>query len=247
MRYFLEISYNGSTFHGWQFQPNAITVQETIENALKTLLKEEIKIVGAGRTDTGVHAKHTFAHFDYNKKFELSQLRINLNSFLNNQIYIKDIYRVSDEAHARFSATSREYEYYISLVKDVFSYETSHFIQQDLNIKKMNQAISIIKDYEDFEAFSKSKTDVKTYLCNIISCSLVENENMLIFRIKANRFLRNMVRAIVGTLLEVGLEKISPAEVHNIIKSKDRSKAGPSMPANALFLTKIEYPSNIKL
>ena len=247
MRYFLEISYNGSTFHGWQFQPNAITVQETIENALKTLLKEEIKIVGAGRTDTGVHAKHMFAHFDYNKKFELGQLRINLNSFLNNQIYIKDIYRVSDEAHARFSATSREYEYYISLVKDVFSYETSHFIQQDLNIKKMNQAISIIKDYEDFEAFSKSKTDVKTYLCNIISCSLVENENMLIFRIKANRFLRNMVRAIVGTLLEVGLEKISPAEVHNIIKSKDSSKAGPSMPANALFLTKIEYPSNIKL
>ena len=133
------------------------------------------------------------------------------------------------------------------LVKDVFNYKTLHLIQQDLNIKKMNQAISIIKDYEDFEAFSKSKTDVKTYLCNIISCSLVENENMLIFRIKANRFLRNMVRAIVGTILEVGLGKISPEEVQNIIKSKDRSKAGPSMPAHALFLTKIKYSSNIKL
>ncbi len=247
MRYFLEISYNGSTFHGWQFQPNAITVQETIENALKTLLKEEIKIVGAGRTDTGVHAKHMCAHFDYSKEFELGELKNNLNSFLNQEIYIKDIYRVDKEAHARFSATSREYEYYISLVKDVFNYETSHFIQQDLNIEKMNQAISIIKDYEDFEAFSKSKTDVKTYLCNILSCSLVKKENRLIFKIKANRFLRNMVRAIVGTLLEVGLEKISPEEVHNIIKSKDRSKAGPSMPAHALFLTKIEYPSNIKL
>ena len=246
MKYFLEISYNGSTFHGWQFQPNAITVQETIENALKTLLKEEIKIVGAGRTDTGVHAKHMCAHFDYSKEFELGELKNNLNSFLNQKIYIKDIYRVDKEAHARFSATSREYEYYISLVKDVFSYETSHFIQQDLNINKINQAISIIKEYEDFEAFSKTNTDVKTYLCNIISCSLIENENMLIFRIKANRFLRNMVRAIVGTLLEVGLGKIPPGEVHNIIKSKDRSKAGPSMPAHALFLTNIEYPSNIK-
>ena len=246
MRYFLEISYNGSTFHGWQFQPNAISVQETIENALKTLLKAEIKIVGAGRTDTGVHAKHMCAHFDYSKEFELGELKNNLNSFLNQEIYIKDIYRVDKEAHARFSATSREYEYYISLVKDVFNYKTSHLIQQDLNIKKMNQAISIIKDYEDFEAFSKSKTDVKTYLCNIISCSIIEKENMLIFRIKANRFLRNMVRAIVGTILEVGLGKISLEEVHNIIKSKDRSKAGPSMPAHALFLTNIEYPSNIK-
>ena len=247
MRYFLEISYNGSTFHGWQIQPNAISVQETIENALKTLLKEEIKIVGAGRTDTGVHAKHMCAHFDYSKEFELGELKDNLNSFLNQEIYIKDIYRVDKEAHARFSATSREYEYYISLVKDVFNYKTSHLIQQDLNIKKMNQAISIIKDYEDFEAFSKSKTDVKTYLCNIISCSIIEKENMLIFRIKANRFLRNMVRAIVGTILEVGLGKISPEEVQNIIKSKDRSKAGPSMPAHALFLTKIKYSSNIKL
>ena len=247
MRYFLEISYNGSTFHGWQIQPNAISVQETIENALKTLLKEEIKIVGAGRTDTGVHAKHMCAHFDYSNEFELGELKDNLNSFLNQEIYIKDIYRVDKEAHARFSATSREYEYYISLVKDVFNYKTLHLIQQDLNIKKMNQAISIIKDYEDFEAFSKSKTDVKTYLCNIISCSIIEKENMLIFRIKANRFLRNMVRAIVGTILEVGLGKISPEEVQNIIKSKDRSKAGPSMPAHALFLTKIEYPSNIRL
>ena len=247
MRYFLEISYNGSTFHGWQIQPNAISVQETIENALKTLLKAEIKIVGAGRTDTGVHAKHMCAHFDYSNEFELGELKDNLNSFLNQEIYIKDIYRVDKEAHARFSATSREYEYYISLVKDVFNYKTLHLIQQDLNIKKMNQAISIIKDYEDFEAFSKSKTDVKTYLCNIISCSIIEKENMLIFRIKANRFLRNMVRAIVGTILEVGLGKISPEEVQNIIKSKDRSKAGPSMPAHALFLTKIEYPSNIKI
>ena len=247
MRYFLEISYNGSTFHGWQFQPNAITVQETIENALKTLLKAEIKIVGAGRTDTGVHAKHMCAHFDYSKEFELGELKNNLNSFLNQEIYIKDIYRVDKEVHARFSATSREYEYYISLVKDVFNYKTSHLIQQDLNIKKMNQAISIIKDYEDFEAFSKSKTDVKTYLCNIISFSIIEKENMLIFRIKANRFLRNMVRAIVGTILEVGVGKISPEEVQNIIKSKDRSKAGTSMPAHALFLTKIEYSSNIKL
>ncbi len=247
MRYFLEISYNGSTFHGWQIQPNAITVQETIEDALKTLLKEEIKIVGAGRTDTGVHARHMCAHFDYKKDFGLVELKNNLNSFLNKEIYINDIYRVEDETHARFSAISREYEYYISLKKNVFNYKTTHLIQQDLNIEKMKQALLIIKDYEDFEAFSKSNTDVKTYLCNIMSCSLVKKENIIIFKIKANRFLRNMVRAIMGTIVEIGLEKISLEELRTILKSKDRSKAGPSMPAHALFLTKVEYPSNIKL
>ena len=247
MRYFLEISYNGSTFHGWQIQPNAISVQETIEDALKTLLKEEIKIVGAGRTDTGVHAKHMCAHFDYKKNFGLVELKNNLNSFLNKEIYINDIYKVEDEIHARFSAISREYEYYISLKKDVFNYKTTHLIQQDLNIEKMKQALLIIQDYENFEAFSKSNTDVKTYLCNIISCSLVKKENIIVFRIKANRFLRNMVRAIMGTIVEIGLGKISLQELHTIIKSKDRSKAGPSMPAHALFLTKVEYPSNIKL
>ncbi len=247
MRYFLEISYNGSTFHGWQIQPNAISVQETIEDALKTLLKEEIKIVGAGRTDTGVHARHMCAHFDYEKNFGLVELKNNLNSFLNKEIYINDIYKVEDEIHARFSAISREYEYYISLKKDVFNYKTTHLIQQDLNIEKMKQALLIIKDYEDFEAFSKSNTDVKTYLCNIMSCSLVKKENIIIFKIKANRFLRNMVRAIMGTIVEIGLEKISLEELHTILKSKDRSKAGPSMPAHALFLTNIEYPSNIKL
>ena len=247
MRYFLEISYNGSTFHGWQIQPNAITVQETIENALGNLLKEEIKIVGAGRTDTGVHAKHMCAHFDYKNIFDLDDLKNNLNSFLNQEICIKDLYKVKDDAHARFSAISREYKYYIALTKNVFSYKTSHFVYQDLNIKKMNEAISIIKEYEDFEAFSKSNTDVKTFLCNIMSFSLTEDNNLLIFKIKANRFLRNMVRAIVGTVLEVGLGKISLGEVHNIIQSKDRSQAGPSMPAHALFLTNIEYPNNIKL
>ena len=247
MRYFLEISYNGSTFHGWQIQPNANSVQETIENALNILLKKEIKIVGAGRTDTGVHARNMCAHFDHNKEFELEELKNNLNSFLNQEIYINDIYRVEDETHARFSAISREYEYYISLKKDVFNYKTTHLIQQDLNIEKMKQALLIIKDYENFKAFSKSNTDVKTYLCNIMSCSLVKNENIIIFKIKANRFLRNMVRAIVGTIIEIGLEKISLEELHTILKSKDRSNAGPSMPANALFLTKIEYPSNIKL
>jgi len=247
LRYFLEISYNGSTFHGWQIQPNANSVQETIEKALNILLKKEIKIVGAGRTDTGVHARNMCAHFDHNKEFELEELKNNLNSFLNQEIYINDIYRVEDETHARFSAISREYEYYISLKKDVFNYKTTHLIQQDLNIEKMKQALLIIKDYENFKAFSKSNTDVKTYLCNIMSCSLVKNENIIIFKIKANRFLRNMVRAIVGTIIEIGLEKISLEELHTILKSKDRSNAGPSMPANALFLTKIEYPSNIKL
>ncbi len=247
MRYFLEISYNGSTFHGWQIQPNANSVQETIENALNILLKKEIKIVGAGRTDTGVHARNMCAHFDHNKEFELEELKNNLNSFLNQEIYINDIYRVEDETHARFSAISREYEYYISLKKDVFNYKTTYLIQQDLNIEKMKQALLIIKDYENFKAFSKSNTDVKTYLCNIMSCSLVKNENIIIFKIKANRFLRNMVRAIVGTIIEIGLGKISLEELHTILKSKDRSNAGPSMPANALFLTKIEYPSNIKL
>ena len=247
MRYFLEISYNGSTFHGWQIQPNANSVQETIENAINILLKKEIKIVGAGRTDTGVHARNMCAHFDHNKEFELEELKNNLNSFLNQEIYINDIYKVEDETHARFSAISREYEYYISLKKDVFNYKTTHLIQQDLNIEKMKQALLIIKDYEDFEAFSKSNTDVKTYLCNIMSCSLVKNKNIIIFKIKANRFLRNMVRAIMGTIVEIGLEKISLEELHTILKSKDRSKAGPSMPAHALFLTNIEYPSNIKL
>ena len=247
MRYFIELSYNGRAYHGWQNQPNAISVQEVLEEALSTLLKEKIAIVGAGRTDSGVHAKQMFAHFNTVNKFSLEKLTYQLNSFLPNDIAVHDISNVNDDAHTRFDAISREYKYKISLHKNVFSFNNSYYFKQELDVNKMNEAARILFEYKDFECFSKSNTDVKTYNCKILKAEWTYEANELVFTIKADRFLRNMVRAIVGTLINVGIDKINTNELHDIIKSKNRSQAGASVPGHALYLEKIEYPKNIKI
>jgi tRNA pseudouridine38-40 synthase len=247
LRYFIELSYNGKAYHGWQIQPNAISVQEVLEKGLSTLLKEPIATMGAGRTDAGVHATQLFAHFDTETLFDIKTLIYKLNSFLPEDIAIKSIFKVKANSHARFHATSRQYLYRIALEKNPFNKEQAFLLKPKLNIDKLKAATKILLDYKDFQCFSKSNTDVKTYHCNIMKAewSLVENE--LHFIIKADRFLRNMVRAIVGTLINIGIDKIEVETLHDIIKSKNRSEAGFSVPAHALYLTKIEYPDSIKL
>lgn len=247
MRYFIELSYNGSAYHGWQNQPTAITVQEVIEKALSTLLKETIVIVGAGRTDTGVHALQMFAHFDTNVHFKEKHLVYKLNSFLPKDIAIQDIFKVKADAHARFDALSRTYLYRITLKKNVFTFNNTLYMKQDLDVDKMKEASKILFEYKDFQCFSKSNTDVKTYYCIIMKADWFFNDEELHFVIKADRFLRNMVRAIVGTMINIGLGKFNVEDLHAIIKSKNRSKAGYSVPAHALYLTHVEYPDSIKI
>ncbi len=247
MRYFLELSYNGKAYHGWQNQPNAISVQEVIETGLSTLLREKVVIVGAGRTDAGVHAKQMFAHFDTDQEFEEENLIFKLNSYLQKDIAIHDIFKVTSETHARFDALSRTYLYRISLEKDAFNFDYAYNFKSDLDLDKMNEASIILYDYIDFECFSKTNTDVNTFNCTILNAEWTRHNNELHFVIKADRFLRNMVRAIVGTMIYIGAGKIEVEDLHNIIKSKNRSEAGFSVPAHALYLTKIEYPKEIKL
>jgi tRNA pseudouridine38-40 synthase len=247
LRYFIELSYNGKGYHGWQNQPNALSVQEVLEQGLSTLLAQPIAIMGAGRTDAGVHATQMFAHFDIDTTVVPEDLTYKLNSFLPNDVAIHRIFKVKPEAHARFDALSRTYLYRVSLKKNVFTFDNAYFVKQDLDVEKMNEATKILFEYKDFQCFSKSNTDVKTYHCNMMQAEWFFKDDELHFVIKANRFLRNMVRAIVGTLISVGLGKISVAELHAIIASKNRSEAGFSVPAHGLYLTHIEYPEAIKL
>ncbi|WP_299119199.1 tRNA pseudouridine(38-40) synthase TruA [uncultured Winogradskyella sp.] len=247
MRYFLEFSYNGKAYHGWQNQPNAITVQEVIEKALTTILKSKISTMGAGRTDAGVHASQMFAHFDFEGDIEAKDLVYKLNSFLPKDIAATDIFKVKPDAHARFDALSRTYNYKISTTKNVFDYDFTYEVQLSLNIEKMNEACKILLKYKDFQCFSKSNTDVKTYNCDIKEAFWAHKSNQLIFKITADRFLRNMVRAIVGTMINIGLGKLKSEDLHNIIASKDRSEAGFSVPAHGLYLVEIVYPDHIKL
>ena len=241
MRYFIELSYKGTNYHGWQIQPDASSVQEEITKALATILQEKILLVGAGRTDAGVHASQMFAHVDTVKKLTDDYVH-KLNAILPNDIVIKSIKEVSDETHARFDAVSRTYEYKILLGRDPFLLETTWQLhQKNLQIEKMNEAANLLFKYEDFESFSKVKTDVNTFNCSIMKAVWTLEDKHLIFHIKANRFLRNMVRAIVGTLIEVGLGKKTVEDFRKIIESKKRSEAGLSVPAKGLFLTKVCY------
>ena len=246
MRYFIELSYNGRAYHGWQIQPNAITVQEVIEKALSKLLRQDITIVGAGRTDAGVHATQMFAHFDVNHSID-DQLAYRLNAFLPKDIAIHDIFRVTDEAHARFDALSRTYIYKVSQNKNVFSYDFAYALGNALDIDKMNEACDILYVYKDFKCFSKAHTDVKAYNCEIMSANWKSDDGQLFFTIKADRFLRNMVRAIVGTMINIGTGKLEVDDLHHIIKSKNRGEAGYSVPAHGLYLNKIEYPLSIRI
>jgi tRNA pseudouridine38-40 synthase len=241
-RFFIHIAYNGTRYHGWQSQPNAVTVQATIEKALSTLLQTPTAIIGAGRTDAGVHAKEMYAHLDIEVYFERKGLVNKLNSLLPKDIMIYDILPVHDEAHARFDATSRSYEYKIHTYKDIFTDDMSWQFDLPLDIEKMNQAAKILLEYNDFECFSKTHTDVHTFNCIISQAHWEKNEQSYIFHITADRFLRNMVRAIVGTLIQIGLGKKEVVEMHDIIQSKNRSRAGFSVPAKGLYLTEIVYP-----
>jgi len=244
LRYFIHFSFFGKNYHGWQKQPNAISVQEKLIQTLSLLLKSEIEIVAAGRTDAGVHAKEMYAHFD--SDCDLSEkipvLVKKLNSFLPSDINVFNIFEVPDNAHARFDATKRTYKYYIHQEKDAFKNDFSWFFYKNLDITAMNLASQMLLRHTDFQCFSKSKTDVFTYDCKIYNAFWKQKDKNLVFTISADRFLRNMVRAIVGTLLKIGTHKISIQQFEEIIKSKDRKKAGFSVPAHGLYLTKIHYP-----
>ncbi|WP_179345566.1 tRNA pseudouridine(38-40) synthase TruA [Winogradskyella ursingii] len=247
MRFFIELSYNGKAYHGWQNQPNAITVQEVVEKALSILLKRKISIMGAGRTDAGVHASQMFAHFDFYEAINSKDLVYKLNSLLPKDIAVANVFQVKDDAHARFHASGRTYHYRVSTSKNVFSYDYAYQMQLPLNVDKMNEACNILLQYSDFQCFSKSNTDVKTYYCNVKEARWERKENELIFVISADRFLRNMVRAVVGTMISVGLGKFKPGDLHQIIASKDRSEAGFSVPGHGLYLVRVDYPDCIKM
>ncbi|WP_298949704.1 tRNA pseudouridine(38-40) synthase TruA [uncultured Polaribacter sp.] len=241
MRYFIEFSYNGKNYHGWQIQPDAISVQEKLNFAVTTILQQKIEVVGAGRTDTGVHASQMFAHFDIDEKLE-GDVPHKLNSILPNDIVVYDVFLVDAEKHARFSAESRSYEYRIWSGRNPFLLDFSWQIHsQKLDIAKMNEAAKLLLEYENFQTFSKVKTEVYTFNCNVTEAYWKQTDDLLTFYISANRFLRNMVRAIVGTLVDVGLHKVSVEDFRQIIESKNRSNAGLSVPAKGLFLTNIKY------
>ena len=247
MRYFIELSYFGKAYHGWQNQPDSISVQEVLESNLSRVLRKKIDIVGAGRTDAGVHAKQMFAHFDFEGDLDEALLKYKLNSMLPKDIAIATIFEVMDNAHARFDAVSRSYEYHVVQEKDAFSKDFAWFLKHDLNVDKMNEAAAILKEYSDFKSFSKSRTDVKTYNCRIDEAHWEIKDNKLIFHITADRFLRNMVRAVVGTLIEIGQDKYPVSHMHEVIQIRDRGKAGTSVPAHALYLTRVIYPENIRI
>jgi len=243
LRYFIEIAYHGKNYHGWQRQPNAISVQEKIEEALTTIRRKETSVVGAGRTDSGVHALQLFAHFDCDTQINYKELQHKLNAFLPDDIVVHAIFLVKKDAHARFDALSRSYKYQIYLGRNPFVLDTTWQIySQKIAIKEMNKAAVVLLEYTNFKCFSKSKTDVRTYNCKITAAKWQLDGNILTFSISADRFLRNMVRAIVGTLIDVGLGKTSIADFRKIIESEDRSEAGLSVPAKGLFLTEISYP-----
>src|SRR5690606_3163008 len=235
-------AYNGKNYHGWQYQPHSISVQEVLNKALSTLLKQPIDVTGAGRTDTGVHAKQMYAHFDFNKELDSSFWTKKLNAFLPKDIVVYRIIPLHDDAHARFDATSRTYEYHIHTYKDAFDNEVSWYYFHKLDIDKMNEAAKILFEYKDFKCFSKTHTDVRTFNCVMMEANWKQNGNKLVFTVAADRFLRNMVRAIVGTLVNVGQDKLTLQEFREIIESRDRNKAGFSVPAHGLYLTKVAYP-----
>lgn len=242
MRYFIEFAYNGKNYCGWQSQPHSPSVQETLNNALSLLLRKEIDVTGAGRTDTGVHARQMYAHFDFDTVLDSGSLTQKINSFLPKDIAVYRFIPLHDSAHARFDATARTYEYHIHTFKDAFIHEGSWYNFHPLDVELMNSAAALLPDYTDFKCFSKTNTDVKTFNCKITEARWEQLGTHLVFTITADRFLRNMVRAIVGTLVNIGLGKIMVDDFKQIIESRDRSRAGFSVPAHGLYLTKVEYP-----
>lgn len=246
MRYFLEIAYKGTAYHGWQVQANDNTVQLEINNALRKLFREEIVTYGSGRTDSGVHAEQQFVQVDLNQEFTENHL-FKLNCMIPYDISVKNFYKVVANANARHDATCRGYEYRMHTVKDPFLIDLSYFFPRPLDLEMMNQASKILFEYSDFQSFSKVHTDVDHFLCNILKAEWIKSENSLVFIIEGNRFLRGMVRTIVGTMLEVGLGRMTLDQFRQVIESKDRRKAGQAVPPEGLFLNKVVYPKEIFL
>jgi tRNA pseudouridine38-40 synthase len=245
MRYFFEIAYKGTNYAGWQSQPNAIGVQAVVENALSKLLRSEISILGSGRTDTGVHCEQQFFHVDMDQALDEISFLGKINAFLPSDIAIRSIQRVKEDAHARFSATERAYEYRITLKKSPFLEGQALYYFKEVDVDLMNKAAATLVGVNDFEAFSKVKTDVNNFNCNLKRAEWVKEGDKLVFHISANRFLRGMVRAIVGTLLEVGNGKLSLQDFELILESKDRKRAGMNVAPHGLFLTNVIYPESI--
>ncbi len=246
MRYFLRLAYDGTRFHGWQRQPNAVSVQQTIEEALSIILRHPVEITGSGRTDTGVHARETFAHFDtQNQISDTGKFLVSLNRLCGRDIAISEVLPVHEDAHARFDAQRRTYKYFVHFKKDPFlqglSWET-----HPLDIDKMNEAASLLLETKDFTSFAKLHSDAKTNICDVTEARWEHHgEDGAVFTITADRFLRNMVRAVVGTLVDVGRGKTDKEDVRRIIERKDRCAAGTSMPAHALYLWEVKYPPEI--
>ena len=241
-RYFITFAYDGTAYHGWQIQPNGNSVQEELQKALSTILRENIEVVGAGRTDAGVHARRMTAHFETEANFDCAQLAYKLNRLVPRDIAIYDVYPVDADMHARFSATLRTYHYYIHTRKNPFLRHYSCELHYQLDFDLMNQAAARLLAVDDFGAFCKAHADVKTTLCNVTEAVWVrDSDDAWHFRISANRFLRNMVRAVVGTLIEVGRHRMTLQQFADVIASGSRSNAGESMPGNALFLEDVKY------
>ncbi len=247
-RYFIYLSYDGTNYHGWQIQPNGISVQEVLMKALSTFLRKPIEVVGAGRTDAGVHARLMVAHFDFDTELDCATVVDKLNRLLPPDVAVHCVRRVKSDAHARFDATYRTYKYYITTCKDPFSRAFSWRIFQTLDFEKMNEAAQTLFDYIDFTSFSKLHTDVKTNNCKMMYARWEQiGEHNWVFTIQADRFLRNMVRAVVGTLVEVGKGKLTVEGFRKVIEEKNRCSAGTSVPGNALFLVDVGYPEELFL
>ena len=244
-RYFIRFQYHGATFHGWQKQPNACTVQETMESALSHLLGKETEVIGAGRTDTGVHASEMWAHFDAENKLDEAQLTYRLNAFLPKSIAIFAIVRVKEDAHTRFSAVSRTYAYHIHFRKNAFLNDRSWHLRRPLDREALDEAAEVMKEFEEFSAFARSNDAASHHRCHIFDSMWEHRDDASVYTVKANRFLRNMVRAMVGTMIDVGMAKINSENLRSIIRSGDRRRAGESAPPQGLFLTHVEYPEDI--
>lgn len=247
MRFFLMLSYKGTAYHGWQIQPNAVSVQQALQDALSMLLREDIEVVGAGRTDTGVHAACYVAHFDTESKkiLDKDHFQYHLNAVLPKDVAVSAIRQVKDDAHARFDASLREYKYYISQSKNPFQTDTVYHYPSSLDIDRMNEAAKALTEYTDFESFCKLHADNKTTICHIKDSVWEKKGDILVYTVSADRFLRNMVRAIVGTLIDVGRGKIDMEQFRQIIEARDRCAAGTSAPAHGLFLTDVHYSEEL--
>ncbi len=245
-RYFIHLAYHGGNYCGWQTQPNLPTVQLTLEQALTTLLRQPTAVVGCGRTDTGVHASDFYAHFNHEGEMNTTELTFKLNSYLPSDIAIYEIFPVADNAHARFDAVARTYQYHVSDRRLPFHQGLYCRIFFKPDIERMNEAAQVLMEYDDFTSFAKLHTQVKTNICHLTEAHWDEVGDEWIFTIRSNRFLRNMVRSVTGTLLDVGRGKLSIDGLREIVERKDRCAAGVSMPAQGLFLTKVEYPWETK-